>query len=387
MNFSAERLQNYFDENFSDRSELGASVSIWQGEQEVLSLSGGRVTRQDDAADWQPDTLVPVWSATKGPAGFTVLLALNDAGISPHDPVEKVWPELKAAGNGGLSFAQLLGHRSGLAALNPDNRPSILHHGEVVKALQKQEPFWQAGLDHGYHPRTSGALMDELVRRLTGGITLGQYWFQKVAEPLGIDLFIGGLGTAELDRLATIYPPKSLKPPKSEAAFYQALADPESLSLWAFASPGGMKGMSDINKLEYLQSAVPSLGGVGSARGLAKFYAMLANRGSWEGVQIFPQSLVDSLSYPVSNGEDQTLLIPTAFSAGFMLDPFDPDSQQKLRQNFGPSLRAFGQPGAGGSHAFADPENGLSFAYVMNQMESGILPNEKSLGLVNLLYS
>ncbi|MDF1816220.1 MAG: serine hydrolase [Verrucomicrobiales bacterium] len=386
MNFSPEKIEEHFRENFSERGELGAAVSIWKGEEEIIALTGGTVGR-DDNSPWKTDTLVPVWSATKGPAALTVLLALHEAGLSVNDPVDELWPELQAGEKGSLSFAQLLAHKSGLAALDPGNRPSILQHSEVVKALEKQEPFWQAGFGHGYHPRTSGALMEEIVRRATSGSTLGKYWRDNIARPLDIDFFIGGLSAEDLERVATIYPPKVIKSSEEEARFYRALGDPESLSLWAFSSPRGVKSLTEINNLEYLQSGIPSLGGVGSARALAKFYAVLANRGFWNGVQVIPEIIFDSITTPIAYGEDYTLLLPTAFSAGFMLDPVDRETGEKVRHLFGPGRKSFGQPGAGGSHAFADPENQISFAYVMNQMQSGILPNDKSLGLVNLLYS
>ncbi|MDF1751576.1 MAG: serine hydrolase [Verrucomicrobiales bacterium] len=385
MNISPEKLETYFRSNFAERDELGAAVSIWQGEEEVLSLKGGTTAKGGEP--WTVDSLVPVWSATKGPAAVSVLLALHEAGISVNDPVEGIWPELTAAKKKGLSFAQLLAHQSGLAALEPGNRPAIHQHQEVVKALETQDPFWQSGFGHGYHPRTSGALLEEVVRRVTGGTSLGQFWKDKIATPLDLDLHIGALTADELDRLATIYPPKMMNPSEDEMAFYRALGDPESLSLWAFSSPGGMKGLSDINKIEYLQSGIPSLGGVSSARGLAKFYAVLANRGLWKGVQAIPETVVESLMRPISMGDDFVLLLPTAFSAGMMMDPVNPETGRKIRQLFGTGLKSFGQPGAGGSHAFADPEERISFAYVMNQMESGILPNDKARGLVNLLYS
>jgi CubicO group peptidase (beta-lactamase class C family) len=386
MNISPKSIEAYFQENFMTRHELGAAVSIWKGEEELISLAGGRISKNSDVP-WTVDTIVPVWSATKGPAALTVLLALHEAGISIHAPVQNLWRDLRAAEKKGLSFAQLLAHQSGLAALDPDHRPSIHDHNEIIKALEIQTPFWQAGFGHGYHPRTSGALMEEVVRRATGGTTLGQLWREKIATPLNLDFFIGGLTQAEMNRLATIYPPTVMRPSAEEADFYQALGDPLSLSLWAFSSPSGLRALSEINQIENLQSGIPSLGGVGSARGLGKFYAVLANRGKWHGVQVIPESIIDCLTTPLTSGEDFTLLIPTAFSAGLMMDPIDPITGKKLRSIFGPGHQSFGHPGAGGSHAFADPENGLGFAYVMNQMESGILPNIKSLGLVSLIYS
>jgi len=137
-----------------------------------------------------------------------------------------------------------------------------------------------------------------------------------------------------------------------------------------------------MNQPASWQAALPAFGGVGSARALGKFYAILANRGTWQGRQMIPDEVLAWTHTRLVSGHDQVLQLPTAFSAGFMMDPLNPEGT-KNRSRFGPSLAAFGHPGAGGSHAFADPSQGLSFAYVMNQMEQGVLPNEKSLGLLD----
>ena len=147
-----------------------------------------------------------------------------------------------------------------------------------------------------------------------------------------------------------------------------------------------MRALSDINKLEFLQAGLPALGGVGTARGLAKFYQILAHGGVLDGVAVLPAQVVEMVRTLQCSGDDQTLMMPTSFTAGFMRDPLN-TTGGKQRTIFGPSPRAFGQPGAGGSHAFADPDTGISFAYVMNQMEAGILPNRKSLDLVEQVYA
>lgn len=381
---SPAAIESYFRENFEDRNELGASVSVWKDGEEIHSLSDGWTTRERDT-EWTADTLIPVWSATKGPAAITTLLALHDAGISPHDKVSTLWPELKAARDSDLTFIQLLSHQSGLCALSPENRANILDRRSVCRALEIQEPLWKPGTAHGYHPRTIGFLLDEIVRRASGGTPLGRYWSEKIAAPLQIDFWIGNLTKDAINRLATIYSPSLKKPAEEEIPFYRALGEnsPESTSLAAFSSPAGMLALSDINKLEFLQAGIPSLGGVGSAKALAKFYSTLIIN---DKDLVIPNSIKRLLSKPVTSGDDLTLLLPTSFSAGLMQDPLDADGN-KSRHIFGPSKTAFGQPGAGGSHAFADPENGISFAYVMNRMEPGILPNEKSLGLVSALYN
>ena len=380
-----ETLDAIFRRNFEERGELGASLSVWQHGVEICSLHRGWA-RPDREEAWGQDTLAPVWSATKGPAAIAFLLALDSAGVAVHSEVSSVWPELRAARGTGLTFAQLLSHQSGLAALSPDNRPSILSYTSVIRALEEQEPFWTPGRGHGYHPRTLGFLLDEVVRRLTGGSSLGEFWNNRVAIPLHLDIWIGNFPVRLLDRIAEMVPPKQLRPSELEIPFYRSLAQADSLPLAAFSSPGGMRALSDINKLEFLQAGLPALGGIASARALARFYQIFANNGFLDGIAVLPAEVVRLSRSLQTSGDDQTLMLPTAFTAGFMQDPLT-ETGEKLRTIFGPSPSAFGQPGAGGSHAFADPETGLSFAYVMNQMEAGVLPNRKSLDLVDAVYS
>ncbi len=379
-----ESLEARFHRNFDELGELGASVSVWKDGKEAVSLHRGWLDPKRETP-WGADALVPVWSATKGPAAIAFLLALEGAGRSPHDPVATVWPELLAARDGRLTFLQLLAHQSGLPALDADRRPHVLSHGEVAAALEQQTPWWTPGDAHGYHPRTYGYLLDEVVRRVAGR-PLGSYWNQRVAEPLGLDFWIGDFPARLLDRLATMVPPKAHRPAGEELPFYRELAKPDSLALAAFSSPSGLRTLGEINRLDILQAGLPAFGGVGTARALGKFYQILARDGELGGAALLPARVVRTARALLASGSDRTLLLPTAFAGGFQLDPLDADGR-KLRRLFGPSRSAFGQPGAGGSHAFADPESGWSFAYVMNQMEFGIFPNRKSLDLVEILYA
>ncbi|MCG8599094.1 MAG: beta-lactamase family protein [Verrucomicrobiales bacterium] len=379
-----EEIEKLFRHNFEERGELGASLAVWRNGEEILSLHAGWRDR-DESEPWTADTLCPVWSVTKGPAAIATLHALHENGISPSARVSEVWPELRAARDSRLTFSKLLAHGAGLAALGPENRPDTLNYSAVLSALEQQEPNWEPGKAHGYHPRTHGYLLDEIVRRVSGARSLGSYWAEEIAAPAKIDFSIGELSSSQLDRLAAVVPPKIQRPNPEELPFYRAIGDPDSIAASAFGSPSGMRALSDINKLEYLQAGLPSLGGVGSASGIARFYQILAQAGELDGIRYLPRPVVEAARSLQFSGDDKTFLIPTAFAAGFMKDPVGPDGK-KIRQFFGPSLQAFGQPGAGGSHAFADPENGISFAYVMNQMETGVLPNRKSLDMVDALY-
>ena len=368
-----------FEENFAARGDIGASVSIWQNGRETLTLAGG-FTERDGSQEWTSDTPTLLWSATKGPAAACVLHALEAAGVGLDAPVAALWPEFAQAGKEAVTIAQVLSHRAGLVAL--DQKVSVLDYDAVIRAIAAQAPLWPPGQGHGYHTRTFGFLADEILRRTQpAGMTLGRYWREHFAAPLGLDLWIGM--PAELQRsVATTYPARaSANATSAPDPLYRALAEPDSLTRRSFASPAGLHSISSMMTAEARSAELPAFGGIGSARGLAKFYALLAAGDT----SPFPPATRQAMMTPLVCGLDRVLCTETSFSTGFMLDPVD-SLGRKMRQTFGPSLSAFGHPGAGGIHGFADPEHGLSFAYVMNQMELGVFPNRKALSLLEAVY-
>ena len=371
----AAQLGPLFEENFIRFGELGAAISIWQCDQPVLELEGGfRDVRREQP--WTHDTLVLFWSATKGLGSACLLHVLQERGIRLAERVAQFWPEFAQAGKEKITLAQLLSHQAGLAAFG--DAAEVTDYAAVVRALEKQSPLWSPGSAHGYHARTFGFLLDELVRRIDGR-TIQTYWSEVFAAPLGLDIWIG-LPAKENSRVATIYPAKAASAFAPDD-FYRALTTLGTLSRKAFTSPHGLHAVSAMNLAENRARSFVSFGGIGSASSLAKFYALLANDGETAGHRFFLSETLAQMTTTLAFGVDRIFGIPTAFSAGFMKDP--PNASRRM---FGPSPLAFGHPGAGGSHAFADPENKIAFVYLMNQMEQKILPNEKSLRLVDALY-
>jgi CubicO group peptidase (beta-lactamase class C family) len=371
------RLKPLFQENFEKFGELGAAVSVWQNGKPVVDLYGGFCDARHEQP-WKSDTLVLVWSATKGIGSACVLHVLQERGINIDRRVAEFWPEFAQAGKGGITLAQLLSHQAGLCAL--DARVDILDYGAVIRALEVQEPLWPPETAHGYHARTFGFLLDELVRRIAGK-TLSQYWREAFAQPLNLDLWIG-LPEEENSRVATVYAARSGKPPEPKN-FYSDLTTPGTLARKTFSSPYGLKSVSEMNTPAIRAQPIVSFGGIGSASALAKFYSMLANGGKLDGQTFFSKETIAWMTTTLADGMDRIFQIPTAFAAGFMKDPA---KAQGTRRLFGASPYVFGHPGAGGSHAFADPQNRISFAYVLNQMEQSLLPNEKSLRLMHAMY-
>src|SRR5438067_3676437 len=371
-----ERLTPLFEESFTRFGELGAAVSVWQHGKPIVELQGGfRDAKREQP--WTADTIVLFWSATKGLGSACLLHALQEESIALERRVAEFWPEFAQAGKNEITLAQLLSHQAGLSAL--DQPAEVLDYVGVIAALENQKPLWPPGTTHGYHARTFGFLVDELTRRLTGQ-RVSEYWRTTFAEPLALDIWIG-LAEPDHNRAATIYAAKA-GGEQTPAEFYRELATPGTLVRKTFTSPAGLHSIAAMNTAENRAASIVSFGGIGSASSLAKFYGILANDGVLEGRRYFSSETIALMTTTLASGIDRILQIPTAFSAGFMKDA--PDDPQRI---FGPSSSAFGHPGAGGSNAFADPENGISFAYVMNQMEQSLLPNEKSLRLIDAIYS
>jgi CubicO group peptidase (beta-lactamase class C family) len=269
----------------------------------------------------------------------------------------------------------MLSHQCGLAAL--DEVVDVYDHRAVIGAVERQHPEWHLGQGHGYHPRTFGFLLDECVRRLEGR-SLGNFWYREIAAPFAIDFWIG-LPEQEWSRVAMLVPGRA-KSSDSEQGFYESFNKPGSLTRRAFSSPRGLHAIAEMNTPKAWEAALPAMGGVGSASGLAKFYQIAI--GAIDGP--FSERVRSALAGLRIQGEDKILLRETAFTCGCQKDPVDVMGR-KTRALYGLSTDAFGHPGAGGSHGFGDPASGLSFAYVMNQMELSVMPGERCTGLVDRL--
>ncbi len=370
------RVQTAFAGNFKKHGELGAAVSVWEKGRALTEQAGGFTDARRERP-WTIDTLVLVWSATKGIGSACLLHALQENKITLDRAVANLWPEFGHNGKSAISIACLLSHSAGLPAL--DRKVDVLDYEAVIDALAGQTPLWEPGSAHGYHARTFGFLIDELTRRVSG-LSIADYWRKNLAGPLGLDFWVG-LPNEFNDRVATIYAARAGGKPKP-AVFYLAMATPGTLAQRTFSSPAGLHSVSAMNKPEIRAQPIVSFNGIGSASALARFYSILADGGKANGREYFTAQTLEWMRQPLADGIDQVFGIPTAFSAGFMMD-----SRQSARRLFGTSPNAFGHPGAGGSHAFADPTRAIGFSYVMNQMEQTVLPSERALNLVDAVYA
>lgn len=372
-------LTGPFEHNFRALGELGASVSVFAGDQEVLNLSQGHADREQ-TRPWTEETLVPIWSATKGASSLSCLLVLEEFDIALDAPVVDVWPEFAGGGKQEVTFRELMAHCAGLSSL--DVPVPIQDYRAVIEALEQQSPVFAPHTRQAYHARTFGFLLEEIVRRLSHADSLGQYFHERIAKPMELDFWIG-LPSEQWPRVATLYPGKRPVGAKPDA-FFQAFTTSGTLTQRAFSSPAGLNAVQDMNKPETLAQGYASMGGVATARALAAFYAMLSNQGFWRGKKLVSDAILLELETTRTQDVDGVLCSPIGFSAGLMRDALD-EQGEKSQALFGRGSRAFGHPGAGGSLAFGDPGRNLSFAYVMNQMTLGALPGGKALSLVSAL--
>ena len=379
-----KEVEERFRNNFSAGRDSGSGLCVFRGEKKWISLYGGFL-EPAGLRPWMEDTLVGIGSGTKGVVVACALHAMQEAGVDLDSRIADFWPDFAQGGKRAMTLGQLLSHRSGLCA--PDDKNLQISDKEgILRAIEKQQPLPLPNSGSAYSPHLFAYALEEILRRLTGGATLADYWRGVFGDPLGIDLWIG-LPESENGRVAATRAPQRGMLEDCDVLFARAFADQNSLVHKAFTRPANLPGgLAEWNTPRIWAAIFPSVGGVSSAQGLAKFYAMLANGGALNGSTFFKRQTLDWMSTRLTQGFDHALQCDIAFSAGFMMDPLDHNGQ-KTRFLFGKSVSAFGHIGLGGSLGFADPERGIGFAYLMNNWEPGVLPRERCTSLVDAIYN
>ncbi len=370
-----ERVREAFAGNFAHRGDVGAAVAVTIDGSPVIDLWGGYADKQC-TRPWQRDTIVNVYSATKGVAA-TCLNRLADNGRVDLDaPVARYWPEFAQAGKERLPVRWLLSHRAGLPVVSkPLASDALLRWDVMTAALAEQEPWWEPGTRHGYHALTFGYLVGEVVRRVDGR-SLGAYCREEIAGPLGVDFHIG-LDARHDARCAEVIAP--MPPvPGAPHAIPVAAPDPNSMAAKAMNNPAGAMRLSTVNSRAWRAAEVPAANGHTNARALARFYGTLARGGELDGVRVLSPAQIERCLTEEADGIDAVVGVPMRFGLGYRL------TQPAAR--YGPNPRTFGHTGAGGSLGFADPDAKIGFAYTMNQMGSHILIDPRVVALLEALY-
>ncbi|MFJ2608684.1 serine hydrolase domain-containing protein [Streptomyces sp. NPDC087425] len=360
-----EPVREAFAANFAQHGDIGAAMCAYQYGRPVVDLWGG-IADPETRRPWTRDTLQLVYSATKGATATAAHMLAERGALDLDAPVAKYWPEFAANGKADIPVRWLLSHRAGLITLDqpvPLNEALAWH--PMAAALAAQRPQWTPGTAHGYHGRTWGWLVGEVIRRVCGQ-TPGRFFADEIAAPLGLDFFIG-LPADRRDRVSrmvyrrpdvdlTTVPAESV--PEELREQVAAWRDPESFSNRAYTVTDPAE--IDFDSPEVQAAELPASNGIGTAHALARMYAALISE--VDGTRLLAPETLESATKEQAGGKDQVMLIPSRFSSGYML-PTDSNPMA------GP--HSFGHTGRGGSLGFADPHHGIAFGYVMNNVIGG----------------
>jgi CubicO group peptidase (beta-lactamase class C family) len=367
-----ERVRDVFEANFADHGEVGAACSVWVGGREVVDLAGGVVAPGRDEP-YTRRTLQMVASATKGAIAICALRLVERGELDLDAPVADYWPEFAAAGKAAVPVRWLLGHQAGLPHVD-----AVLPMTEVyrwtpmVTALAAQAPVWDPGTAHGYHAMTYGWLVGEVLARVTG-LTPGELLRKEIAEPLGIDFFVG-LPEAETGRVAPLLPAPPPPPGAPLDPLTELMLDPNQLAYRAFFVPNGL--FAAMNDPAAWAAQLPAANGMANARALSTMYA--ACLGEVGGVRLLAPETLAAATAPQATGTDRVIGVESRFGLGFQLS-------YPLRPMAGPG--SFGHYGLGGSVGFAHPDRGVAFGYVVNQMLPGGTVDPRSSALIEAVFA
>jgi CubicO group peptidase (beta-lactamase class C family) len=376
VNRRFEAVREAFAENFSRRGELGGACCVYHHGEKVIDLWGG-IRNKETGEPWEQDTMVVVHSATKGLAAMTLAVAHSRDWLDYEERVATYWPEFAQQGKETITVRQLLAHQAGLFAFDePVDRSVVADLDRLAVVLARQRPAWEPGTRQAYHALTLGFYEGELMRRVDPRHrTLGQFFQDEIASPLGEDVYIRVPEDIPNARLAILSPPSRLRMLTGfPLRFTLEAMNPHSNIYRALVMNPGSAVYQDEQRVYARNFEVPSGGGVGTARGIAHAYGTFAAGGRELGLR---SDTLDVLAAPATRPThgfyDECMKADgMQFSLGFMKStPMWP---------FG-SARSFGSPGAGGSLGFADPEAGVGYAYVTSQMGTALTGDPRDVAL------
>jgi CubicO group peptidase (beta-lactamase class C family) len=396
-----EEVKDAFQANFDDGAELGSAFAAYHRGQKVVDLWGG-IADDTTGRPWEEDTLVLVYSTTKGITAMCANRLAQDGSLDVEAPVATYWPEFAQADKGEITVADLLAHRAGLAWTDGTmSVEDMLAWDPVIKALEGQAPSWPPGTAHGYHATTYGWLVGEVVRRVTG-VSIGTFLRNEIAGPLGAEFFIG-LPPSEEPRVARLVPfslrPVSAGPsgdPTPSGDEHNAVGGPDLSHLAdaaltylapdgplfkALMAPGGAFSDPELWHSPLLHAAeIPAANGICDARSLARLYGACVSdipTDSGQGFRILTPEQVQRAVRPETVGPDVVLLgLDIQWGLGFNINR----GLIAAADLGGPD--AFGHFGMGGSVGWADPSVELAVGYVMNRMEMGTTGDTRSFRLI-----
>lgn len=375
-----EPVRDAFEKNFREGTEVGAACAVYFRGEKVVDLWGG--TRDPKTgAPWEEDTLVLVFSTTKGISSMALAVA-HSRGLFDYDErMATYWPEFARGGKGDVTVRQVLSHQAGLPAITQKMDLALLGDPDrVADAVGKQAPAWKPGEHHGYHGISLGWYEGELLRRVDPQHrTIGRFLADEVAAPLGLEFYVGLPETVDRNRIATIQADyfalrMLFNLHKLPPSFVFGFLNPTSITNRTFSNPAVLGQPKRYNDEDLRRIELPASNGIGRVRDIAKAYGTFAIGGGPLGLKPETlQELEQPASPPAKGSFDVVLRREMNFGLGYC--------KPSASFRFGSSSRAYGTPGAGGSFGFADPDLQLGFAYAMNRMDYYLVQDPRELAL------
>lgn len=373
-----ERVLDVFADNFTHRHELGGAVCVYRCGVKVVDLWGG-IRNKGTGDAWSEETMVVVFSTTKGLSAMTMALAHSRGLLDFDERVATYWPEFAQNGKDAITVRQLLAHQAGLFALDEKIDAALLRDPDRLAALlARQKPAWKPGTRQGYHALTLGFYQSELLRRIDPQHrTLGRFFDDEIAAPLGLDLFIRLPESIPDERLATIVHPTPLEILRGF---------PLALALVAFTPRAnivralrGSELAEDAAHVYPRNLEIPSGGAVGTARAIARAYDVFATGGADLGIRSETLAEIMKPAIAPTRGFYDVCMHTSdvRYNLGFM--------QHGAAWPFG-SESSFGFPGAGGSLGFADPTLGIGYGYVTMKMGTSLTGDPREVALREAVY-
>lgn len=378
-----DAVAQQFLRNFTDHGELGASVCVIHEGETVVDLWGGFTDAKRDKR-WDENTLTVVFSCTKGAVALCAHVLASREELDFDRPVGYYWPEFACNGKSEITTRMLLNHQAGLPGLSQVIRPDDAHEPYLMaQMLADERPLWRPGAGYGYHVLTFGWLVGEVVRRVAGD-TIGRFFAREIAQPVGVDFWIG-LPESERARVASLVAP-AVKPDQLSPPFQAAVQRGESIQRYVMNSLATVPLTELCTSPSALGSEIPAAGGVSNGRGLARMYAPLALNGEFNGTSLVDHAQIAEMAAVESAAlRECVLLEPMRHSCGFQKTA--PGRAGADTRYLSLSETAFGHQGLVGGVGFADPAVGLALGYATNGNQYlDEPPSARAQSLINAVY-
>ncbi|HCP00360.1 MAG: serine hydrolase [Alphaproteobacteria bacterium] len=358
--------------NVTEHDEIGSAVAVYQDGEKVVDIWVGHM---DSARSkpWREDTMCIMYSIAKSICATAVHILADRGEVDLEAPVAVYWPEFAQAGKEQILVRHIISHNCGVCFADATEAGDVYDYDRMIAALEIQEPAWSAGSKGAYNTVNIGFLAGEVVRRVTG-TPIRDFVHENICTPLGADYQIG-VRADDLDRIADLQPN-----PAGSAMAAQASDNETPLSRAWQPNPKPMN--TDVqNSVQFRTAGIPSFGGFGEARAMARIYAMLANGGAIDGVRILsPEAVRRATVTQWTEAADGMTGRPMRFTMGYAKNPPGVCLM-------GPNANAFGHLGSGGARAIADPDRNRALCFVSNLHSEGFAVGVRTEAIVDATFS